>query len=158
MAARSGFPTERGRKAADKIEARLGTKVSATHVPIDALPPGLFPPTTKVVAPTTKVGRTFVHSPPGTEKSHVLPRAPERRSVPPKPKANPFEVLTGELANDWMRARRDARILELLEPQFKRRLEELDRVTRGQASRCFCLTGRTSHGQDHSRECPARKP
>lgn len=140
MAARSGYPTERGRKAADKIETRLGAKLRTTHVPIDALPAGLFPPTPKVVAPPTKV----VGSP--------------RRSVPPGPKGNPFEILTGELANDWMRARRDPRILALLEPQFKRRLEELDRVTRGQPARCFCLTGRDSQGRDHSRECPARTP
>jgi hypothetical protein len=155
MAARSGFPTERGRKAADKIAARLGTNVT-THVPIDALPEGLFPSTTKVAAPTTKV--VGLHAPRGTAKSYVMPRAPERRSVPPKPKHSAFEVLTGEIANDWMRARRDPRVLELLEPQFKRRLEELDRVTRGQPARCFCLTGRDSQGRDHSRECPARKP
>jgi len=157
MASRSGFPTERGRKAAEKIAARLGPNVT-THVPIDALPSGLFPPTPKVAVPPTKVAGFHLETPRGTAKSYVLPRAPERRSVPPKPKASAFEILTCELANDWMRARRDPRILELLEPQFKRRLEELDRVTRGQPSRCFCLTGRDTQKRDHARECPARKP
>lgn len=172
MAARTGFPTERG-----KVTSRAPVKPSSRHVAIDEMdvevPAGLVLPVAipKVPVPTTKVVesprprfgkppeptvRTGLITPRGTAKSYVVAPRGAAKSIPPAPKAPPFEILTCELANDWMRARRDPRILELLEPQFKRRLEDLERVTRGQASRCFCLKDR--QGREHSRECPARKP
>ena len=61
------------------------------------------------------------------------------------------------LANAWMGERKSQKLVNAMTPQFERLLDELDRATQGQPSRCFCITGRDSHGREHGLSCPASR-
>lgn len=63
-----------------------------------------------------------------------------------------LEQLACEIANWWLRER--INMEGRMDPNFVRKLNELEVLTRGNERRCFCL----SKNSGHDIRCPARKP
>lgn len=71
---------------------------------------------------------------------------------------SPLEILACQIANDWLRVRRDLSLRELdSHSPLSRRLDALEQLTRGNALRCFCIAGRDTGGKAHDMGCGAYK-
>lgn len=75
------------------------------------------------------------------------------------PKSDEVTALACKLANSWSLFRRQSpRVVDQMYPYLTNKLDELERLTRGDARRCECLAGRDSNGERHDAMCPASPP
>jgi len=58
------------------------------------------------------------------------------------------------IANSWRQQRRESRVIDAMDANLVRQLDELDRLTLGAPRRCICLGGRS--GGSHSFDCPGK--
>lgn len=70
-----------------------------------------------------------------------------------------LERLGCDIAERWRDQRRlNPRIVDAMEPQLVRKLDELDGQTYGDERRCRCLAGKDSDGKHHDPRCGAWRP
>lgn len=58
-----------------------------------------------------------------------------------------------DLANEWQTARKDTALVGRMPVSLSRLLDDLERGTRGDAKRCYCLSPQSGHDLI----CPARR-
>lgn len=78
--------------------------------------------------------------------------------VPPPKGDDTLRELACSVSESWKRFRmHEAATLGGMDPLLVSQLDELEKTTRGDVRRCFCLTYRDSGGKRHDIQCSAWK-
>ena len=67
--------------------------------------------------------------------------------------ATDLDTLACQISNDWLHERKNH--MGKLPKAFEERLEQLEKLTRGNPKRCTCIAGRDSNNRMHAVICGA---